>query len=127
MTLVNLDQAITLELDKLLGDEAVEKVARALMDVRAAMPGNALNGLEVPVLDLDPDYDDLPRDKSEGTEEDPITQEAVLKLAKSSIDSLRPIIEEAMRRAYSLGESKEVLGRFVGEPALTGLGKEGGE
>ena len=65
----------------------VEKVARALMEVRAAPP--ASDGTEYPVLDLDPDFDDLPLDHTQGTVDDPITQEAVLRLARAAIAALR--------------------------------------
>ena len=63
--------------------ELDERVARALMTVCAPLPWSA--GKEIPVLDPDPDYDDLPLDHTQGTDEDPITQEAVLRLARAAI------------------------------------------
>jgi hypothetical protein len=64
-----------------------ERVARALMDVRAALPAG--DGTEYPVLDMDPDFDDLPLDHTQGTDDDPITQEAVLRLARAAIAAMR--------------------------------------
>lgn len=61
----------------------VKRVARALMEVRAASP--ASDGTEYPVLDLDPDFDDLPLDHTQGTSDDPITQEAVFRLAEAAL------------------------------------------
>ena len=69
--------------------EMVERVARALMTVYAAKPGNFMDGREFPVLAMDPDWDDLPADRSEGTDEDEITQEAVLRLARAAIAAMR--------------------------------------
>lgn len=68
-------------------DALLEKIARALMEVRAALP--ASDGRELPVLDLDPDFDDLPRDHTEGTAEDPVTREAVLRLAAAALRVIR--------------------------------------
>lgn len=64
-----------------------ERIARALMNVVARLPGN-LDDREFPVLALDPDYDDLPRDHTEGTIDDQITQDAVLRLADAAISTL---------------------------------------
>jgi hypothetical protein len=69
--------------------EMVRRVALAMMAVKASLPGGQLEGREVPVLTLDPDFDDLPRDSSEGTEDDDITQEAVLRLARAAIEAMR--------------------------------------
>lgn len=62
-----------------------ESVARALMTVRAQMPGGGLDGPELPVLDMDPDFDDLPLHGGQGSEDDAITQEAVLRLADAAL------------------------------------------
>lgn len=67
--------------------EMVGRVARALMDVCAAPP--ASDGRELPVLAIDPDFDDLPRDHTEGNPEDEITQEAVIRLARAAIEAMR--------------------------------------
>jgi hypothetical protein len=64
-------------------DLAVKRVARALLGVRAALP--ASDGREFPVLTSDPDFDDLPLDHTEGTEDDDLTQEAVLRLARAAV------------------------------------------
>lgn len=69
-------------------NQMVERVARALMLVNAARPGNQLGGLAIPVLSLDPDFDDLPMDNTEGTEDDDITQEAVMLLARAAIEAM---------------------------------------
>lgn len=65
--------------------EIKERVARALMTVRAQMPGGGLDGPELPVLDMDPDFDDLPLHGGQGSEDDAITQEAVLRLADAAL------------------------------------------
>ena len=67
-------------------EREVEAVARALMEVRAAAPNS--DGTELPILDTDPDFDDLPLDHTQGTDDDPITQEAVLRLARAAIAAL---------------------------------------
>lgn len=67
-------------------DALVQKVARALMDVCARKPASGLNTPELPVLALDPDFDDLPLDCTQGTVDDEITQEAVLRLARAAVD-----------------------------------------
>lgn len=65
-------------------DNMIDKlIARAMMRVTARLPADVL-GREVPVLALDPDFDDLPRDHTEGTIDDEITQEAVLRLARAA-------------------------------------------
>lgn len=64
-----------------------ERVARALITVFAAPPCS--DGTEYPVLDSDPDYDDLPLDHTQGTDEDPITQEAALRLARAGISVIQ--------------------------------------
>ncbi len=68
--------------------EMVERVARALMLVTAKPPAST-GGPEVPVLSLDPDYDDLPWNAEQGTLDDEITQEAVLRLAQAAIKAMR--------------------------------------
>lgn len=55
------------------------------MTVRAQMPGGGLDGPELPVLDMDPDFDDLPLHGGQGSEDDAITQEAVLRLADAAL------------------------------------------
>lgn len=65
-------------------DYAVEAAARAMMDVVAQKPADP-HGMELPVLCADPDFDDLPRTAAEGTTEDEITQDAVLKLARAAL------------------------------------------
>ena len=77
----------------------VERVARAMMEVCAVPPGNISGGAERPVLSSDPDYDDLPLDGSQGTVDDDITQEAVLKLARAAIAALREPLHEAIMTA----------------------------
>lgn len=80
----------------------MERVARALMDVRARRPGSGKNSTEFPVLDMDSDFDDLPSDSSEGTDEDPITQEAVLKLARAAIEAIRKPTEAMFGGQYGV-------------------------
>lgn len=63
----------------------VEAVARAMMDVCAPLPAGQQDGKEVPILCSDPDFDDLPSCGAEGTEDDYITQEAVMRLARCAI------------------------------------------
>ena len=66
--------------------EEVELVARAMMKVCARPPGCER---EFPVLELDPDFDELPLDHSEGNrDEDWLTQEGVLRLAQADIDAM---------------------------------------
>ena len=70
--------------------QMVEAMARAMMNVHARRPAqDQSDDREFPVLSLDPDFDDLPRDSSEGTSDDEITQEAVLRLAASALNSIR--------------------------------------
>lgn len=88
--------------------EMVERIARSLMDVMAQRPGGACGGKEVPVLDLDPDFDDLPANGSEGTEDDDITQEAVLRLARAALEAIREPTRE-MRYA-ALGQVGPAVG-----------------
>ena len=70
--------------------EAVtERAARAMMHVTAKRPGDSDDDdLELPVLALDPDYDELPVDHRSGTDDDEITQAAVLKLAAAAINAV---------------------------------------
>lgn len=49
---------------------------------------------EYPILALDPDFDDLPEDSTQGTDEDEITQEAVLRLAQAAIDEIARVHDE---------------------------------
>lgn len=74
-------------------EEDVEVAARGMLRVTAAFP--ASDGREYPVLDEDPEFDNLPRDHAEGTEDDPITQAAVLKLARAAIETFITRSEEA--------------------------------
>lgn len=84
--------------------DMIERVARAMMKVTALRPGSDVNASsEMPVLSTDPDFDDLPRDGSEGTADDEITQEAVLRLARAAIEAMRELPEEPGPR-YSAGE-----------------------
>lgn len=66
----------------------VEKIARALMDVQAPLPCSD-GTQEFPVIDGDPDFDDLPRDHTEGTRDDFVTQDAVLRLARAALRVVR--------------------------------------
>lgn len=75
--------------EDLANTSMVERVARALMQVTAQMPGGVLPGVAVPVLSMDPDFDDLPDDHTEGTEDDEITKEAVRRLARAAITAMR--------------------------------------
>lgn len=65
----------------------VDEVARALLNVRAEFP--ASDGIEHFILSSDPDFDDLPKDPTEGTENDDITKEAVRRLARAAIEVVR--------------------------------------
>lgn len=58
------------------------------MRVKARRPGNVGGGCEYPVLCLDSDFDDLPRNGDEGTVDDDITQEAVLQLARAAVEAI---------------------------------------
>lgn len=73
----------------------IEKVAQSLMRVTARPPASEM---EAPVLALDPDFDDLPRDETEGTADDEITQEAVLRLARAAILSMWEPTPEMIER-----------------------------
>ena len=64
------------------------RVALALIAVTAHRPGNVLD-MELPILTMDPDFHDLPEDHKQGTDDDVITQEAVLKLARAAIAAMR--------------------------------------
>lgn len=67
--------------------DMIGRIARGLMGVRAAFPSS--DGEEFLVLDLDSDFDDLPRDHTQGTEDDAITQVAVLRLARAALMAIR--------------------------------------
>ena len=69
--------------------EMIERVARAMLDVMATPPASLLGSLELPVLAGDPDFNDLPRNGDEGTIDDEITQEAVIRLARAAIEAMR--------------------------------------
>lgn len=73
---------VRVELPEDDGDPRLLDACWALMDVRAARPGSD-GTLELPVLDTDPDLADLPRDHTQGTDDDPITLAAVVRLAKA--------------------------------------------
>ena len=60
----------------------LEEAARAALLVRARLPGGQE---EWPVLSTDPDFDDLPVNADEGTPDDDITQEAVLRVCTAAI------------------------------------------
>jgi hypothetical protein len=82
----------------------IERVARALMDVRARYPAqDPKDSREFPVLDTDPDFDDLPADSTEGTEDDPITKEAVLRLARAAITAMREPTDAMKIAGYETG------------------------
>lgn len=66
------------------GDPRLVEACWALMEVVAKPPAaDPEDGREFPVLDFDPDLNDMPRDHTQGTEQDPITQVAVVRLAKA--------------------------------------------
>lgn len=71
------------------GDPRLLEACWALMDVVAFPPAlpewkaTRPDFPEVAVLSGDPDLNDLPRDHTEGTMDDPITQVAVVRLAKA--------------------------------------------
>ena len=65
-------------------DGMIEFVARSLMAV-CARPPAAIDDREFPVLDADFDFDDLPLNGDQGTSDDTITQEAVLRLAAAAV------------------------------------------
>ena len=69
-------------------DKIIEAMARAMMDVTARQPSSSESFAEYPVLALDSDYDDLPRDHTEGTCDDELTQEAVLQLATAALTAI---------------------------------------
>jgi len=89
-----------------MSNDTIEKIAKAMMHVVARWPGHGSNGDELPVLSLDTDWDDLPRDGSEGTLEDEITKEAVLKLARAAIEAMREPAHEDLdaRRNWAVCE-----------------------
>lgn len=89
MTLANLDQALRLILDELLGDEAVREAGEAVCFSLTDEP-----------------YGDSP------------------KIARAVIESLRPVMEEAMRRAYRLSEGVNELGAMLKEPPAPQACKE---
>jgi hypothetical protein len=65
-----------------LSPTALEAAAKAAMLVRARLPGCQD---EWHVLSTDPDFDDLPANADEGTPDDDITQEAVLRVCAAAI------------------------------------------
>jgi hypothetical protein len=65
------------------------KIAKALLQVTARRPADT-TGKEFPVLTSDPDFDDLPIDHRQGTEDDNITQVAVLRLAQAAYQVINP-------------------------------------
>jgi hypothetical protein len=73
---------VWVELPEDKGDPRLLDACWALMDVRAARPKTD-GTLELPVLDTDPDLADLARDHTQGTDDDPITLTAVVRLAKA--------------------------------------------
>ncbi len=80
--------------------EAREAAARAMMLVNCVVPGS--NGLALPVLSGDPDFDELPANASEGVatgpDADMITQEAVRKLADAAISAYEAKLAETTVR-----------------------------
>jgi hypothetical protein len=89
--------------------EMIERVARAMMTVKARLPGRGESGADYPVLSYDPDFDDLPANASEGTRDDEITQEAILKLARAAIEAMREPTEEMMAAIDCGGDKSEWL------------------
>ena len=66
-----------------------ERVARAMLEATAKRPAQKVD-CEYHILSFYPDFDDLPLDHTQGTVNDEITQEAVLKLAVVAIKAMRP-------------------------------------
>jgi hypothetical protein len=81
--------------------EMIERVARAMMKVTAKRPGDGT--IELPVLSMDPDFDDLPENSTEGTVDDEVTKEAVMRLARAAIEAMRDLPEEPGPR-YTAGD-----------------------
>ncbi|HTH95918.1 MAG TPA: hypothetical protein VL574_00800 [Stellaceae bacterium] len=79
---------------RIISDESIELVARSLLQVKAPFP--ASDGTEYFVLDESSEFDNLPRDHGEGTEDDAITQVAVLRLAKTAIETFITRSEEVV-------------------------------
>lgn len=76
----------------------IERVARRLMGVTARRPASSEDEREFPVLAMDPDFDDLPLDHTQGTSDDEITQEAVLRLARAAIAAMREPTEAMLSK-----------------------------
>ncbi len=76
-------------------EAVIEQIGRAMMNVRAQLPGSAPDAPEYPVLNMDPDFDDLPLHGQQGNEYDDITQEAVLRLAACAYDTALTAIAKA--------------------------------
>jgi hypothetical protein len=87
--------------------EMIERVARAMMKVTAKRPGDGT--IELPVLSMDPDFDDLPENSTEGTVDDEVTKEAVMRLARAAIEAMREPTQEMMAAVDCGGEKAEWL------------------
>lgn len=62
------------------------------------------NSYIIPVLAMDPDFDDLPRDHTEGTSDDEITQEAVIRLARAAIEEMLVPTKAMLAVADAMGD-----------------------
>jgi hypothetical protein len=87
-------------------NEVFKRALYAIMNVTARRPAQSDDLPEYPVLALDPDFDDLPTDHTEGTEDDEITQEAVIRLVRAVLIAVREPSEAMIKAAWAsaLGE-----------------------
>ena len=94
-----------------MAKEDLEMAGRAMMAVTSKLPGSDEDDCDLyPVLGLDSNFDDLPADDSEYSEDELITKETVLKLAAAAIHAIR-MPTEAMMNAGAA--------HLVGEGAVT--------
>jgi hypothetical protein len=80
------DHWLKIEFPEDNGDPRLLDACWALMDVCAKPPAGERYIHDLPVLDLDPDLNDMPIDHTQGTDDDPITQVAVVRLAKAVLE-----------------------------------------